>query len=85
MKCYNVENHIQVVYVNSATALNDEQIAKLKVALMNKLNQKVELVLRVDEDLMAGIRIKINDQIIDNTAKNKLERLKKVVASEANK
>mgnify|MGYP002594297835 FL=1 len=34
---------------------------------------------------MAGIRIKINDQIIDNTAKNKLERLKKVVASEANK
>ena len=71
--------------MNSATALNDEQIAKLKVALMNKLNQKVELVLRVDEDLMAGIRIKINDQIIDNTAKNKLERLKKVVASEANK
>lgn len=85
VKCYNVENHIQVVYVNSATALDDEQIAKLKVALMNKLNQKVELVLRVDEDLMAGIRIKINDQIIDNTAKNKLERLKQVVASEANK
>ena len=36
-------------------------------------------MLSVDSDLIAGIRMKINDQIIDNSARGKLERLKGTV------
>lgn len=86
VKSYNIENDIQVVYVKSARGLSEDEKVRLQETLEKKLGKTVDPVYRVDEDLMAGIRIKINDQIIDNTAKAKLERLKKTVAaSEANK
>lgn len=86
VKSYNIENKIQVVYVQSACALKPDERDRMKETLETKLQKKVELVCSVNEELMAGIRMKINDQMIDNTAYSRLERLKKqVVVSEANK
>ena len=82
-KAYNEHFHIQVVYVKSATALKEAEIAKLKATLETKLNKKVDFVLSVDESLIAGIRIKINDQLIDNTARTRLENLKHTVLNAA--
>lgn len=78
-KEYNKVNNIQVVYVKSATSLSEEEVSRLKATLEKKLNKKVDFVLSVDSDLIAGIRMKINDQIIDNSARGKLERLKESV------
>ena len=78
-KAYNDFNNIQVVHVKSATPLQKEEIAKLKETLEKKLQKKVDFVLSTDKDLIAGIRIKINDQIIDNTALGRLQRLKRTV------
>lgn len=78
-KSYNIEHNIQVVYVRSATVLSDEQRTSLTTTLAQKLQKKIDLVCSVDEELIAGIRIKINDQIIDNTALSRLTRLKKQV------
>ncbi len=78
-KEYNKFNNIQVVYVKSATKLKDSEVQKLKETLETKLNKKVEFVLTTDESLLAGIRIKINDQIIDNSADGRLQRLKHAV------
>ena len=78
-KEYNKVNNIQVVYVKSAASLSEEEVARLKATLEKKLNKKVDFVLSVDSDLIAGIRMKINDQIIDNSARGKLERLKGTV------
>ncbi|MEG0360393.1 MAG: ATP synthase F1 subunit delta [Longicatena sp.] len=80
MKCYNIENNIQVIYVESATELTKEEIARLQTTLENKLAKKVELVISVQSELMAGIRMKINDQMIDNSALQRLHNLKKHVA-----
>lgn len=79
IKQYNMEHNIQVVYVRSASALSRDNKAALQEALAAKLNKTIDLVCNVDEDLIAGIRIKINDQIIDNTALSRLTRLKKQV------
>lgn len=68
-----------MVYVKSATKLKDSEVQKLKETLETKLNKKVEFVLTTDESLLAGIRIKINDQIIDNSADGRLQRLKHAV------
>ena len=78
-KAYNDFNNIKVVHVKSATPLQKEEIAKLKETLEKKLQKKVDFVLSTDKDLIAGIRIKINDQIIDNTALGRLQRLKRTV------
>lgn len=83
IKAFNNVNNIQVVYVKSAKALNDEEVLKLKKTLEEKLQKKVDFVLQVDQDLIAGIRIKINDSIIDNSAKGRLDRLKTTVLKES--
>lgn len=79
VKSYNIYRDIQVVYVKSAAPLKDEEVAQLKARLEAKLAKKVDFVLSVDADLIAGIRIKINDQIIDNSASGRLKRLKNAV------
>lgn len=80
IKSYNEVNNIQVVYVRSASVLKEDEIQRLIKALENKLHKKIDLRLCVDEDLIAGIRVKINDEIIDNSAVSRLERMRKSVS-----
>ena len=47
------------------------------------MNQKVECMWSVDKALLAGLRIKINDQILDNSAANRLARLREEVVNTA--
>lgn len=77
IKQYNDVNQIQVVYVSSAKALCEEEVQRLKVALEKKLHKHIDMRQRIDEDLMAGVRVKINDQVIDNSAKARLQQLRK--------
>lgn len=79
VKSYNLANDIQVVYVKSASSLSDTESIQLKDTLEHKLQKKVDFIFSIDTDLMAGISIKINDQVIDNTALGKLHRLKYAV------
>ena len=51
--------------------------------LEQKMNQKVECRWSVDKALLAGLRIKINDQILDNSAANRLARLREEVVNTA--
>ena len=59
--------------------ISKDPLKILKETLEKKLQKKVDFVLSTDKDLIAGIRIKINDQIIDNTALGRLQRLKRTV------
>lgn len=84
VKCYNVENNIEVAYIRSAKPLNDEEIARLQAMLEKKLAKKIDLRLVVDPSLIAGLRIKINDMVLDHTAYSRMERLKQLaIASDA--
>lgn len=76
---YNEECGIEVAYVTSAKPLSKAEAAKITKILEEKIQKKVELVTVVNEDLMAGIRVKIGDQVIDNTASTRLANLKEMV------
>ena len=78
---YNEVNHIQVVYVKSAAALKEEEAKRLKKTLEEKLNKTIDMRLSVDEELIAGIRVKINDTLIDNSALSRLERMHREIVS----
>lgn len=75
-KRYRKENHIVIADVKSAKALSTKDQKRLCDMLENKLDQQVELQLSVDKDLLAGIRIKLNDLVLDYTALGHLEQLK---------
>lgn len=76
IKLYNKENGIEVAYVSSAKELSADEVRRLQETLEKKLAKKVDMRLTLDPDLIAGIRIRINDAVLDNTAKSRIERLK---------
>ena len=62
--------------VYSTKPLNEDEIKKIQSAFDEKLSIKVELVNNIDESLIGGIRVIIDDHIYDSSLKNQLESLK---------
>lgn len=78
---YNEHHNIEVATVYSAKALSEQEVAKVMAMLEKKLNKKIKLVCKIDEKLIAGLRIKVKDQVLDNTVLTRLQNLKKQVAN----
>lgn len=76
---YNEYNNIEVAYVQSAKELDEKQIKAIKDMLEKKTNRAIEIKTKVNEDLLAGVRIKIKDEILDNSAAARLEKMKENV------
>jgi len=62
--------------VSSATVLSDEHVDALKATLKETLGQDVQLELKVDESLIAGLVVKVGSRMIDSSLKTKLSSLK---------
>ena len=71
-------NNIKRAEVISAIELSDEQKQKIVDKLQNKLQKTVIPTWNTNEDIIGGLVIKIDDDVIDNSLKNKLERISKV-------
>ena len=82
-KNFNKHYQITVAYVNSAVECSDEEKKRIQAMLEKKLGQQVECRWFIDQSLLAGLRIKINDQVLDNSAVNRLNRLKEQVVNTA--
>lgn len=81
VKHYNEVNDIVVAYVKSARKLQKGELKRLNTMLEKKLAKTVEMRCFVDPDLLAGIRIKINDMVLDNTALSRMDSLKQLAAA----
>lgn len=81
LEAYNVSldrrNNISRVQVTSAVDMSEEAKAKLKQKLETKLRKNVVLDLETNANIIAGLVIKIGDNIIDMSLKHKLEDLSK--------
>lgn len=70
-------NNIKRVLVTSAVTMPDDAKNRLKQKLEKKLNANVVLDLNINKDIIAGLVIKIDDNVIDMSLKHKLEDLSK--------
>ena len=68
---------IKVGRIYSAYSLSNEEIAKVERAMSQKENKKVELHLVIDEALIGGIKVEIDNHVYDDSLSYKLESLKK--------
>lgn len=59
----------------TAIPLTDEQIKQLEIKLNTKTGKKVEVENLIDESLLGGVMVKMNDVVIDGTIKGKLVNL----------
>ncbi len=61
--------------VTSATTLNDEQQRTLLETLRREVGAKVQVEVEVDPSLIGGLIVRVGSRMIDNSIRNKLQRL----------
>lgn len=74
------QKNIQKVSVISAIELDEELKSKLINKLAQRLNKNIELETQLDKDIIAGLVIKTEDNVIDMSLKHKFEEMKKEIA-----
>ena len=71
--------NISHVRITSAINLNDERKAEIKQKVSQKLQREVIVDWGVDTDIIAGLIFNIDEIIIDNSVRHKLEMLSKEI------
>ena len=70
-------NNLQRVEVVSAVELDDNSKQRIIEKLQKRLQKNVIAQWQTDEEIIGGLVVKINDDVIDSSLKNKLENLSK--------
>lgn len=74
----NYVEHFNIIQasVSSARELSGDEKQRLKEKLEKKYSQSVECTYAVDPSLLAGIKVQVKDSVFDNTALNRLNKMK---------
>lgn len=64
------------ISVYSAMELSDKQKKRITDTLEKVTHKQAELEYHLDEELMGGLAVRIDDTVIDGTVRNKINRLK---------
>ena len=71
--------NIARVNVTSAIELNNDLKDQIKAKIAEKLSKEIIVEWGVDSDIIAGLIFKIDELIVDNSIKHKLEDLSKTI------
>jgi len=69
-------NREAVAYVTTAKELSTDQQAQLVRFLTALADQNVDVQLKIDHDLVAGLRVRLGDTVMDNSLAGQLEELR---------
>ncbi len=68
-------NNIRVVEVESAHEVSADQLDSLTSLLKDKYQSEVKVKVSINKALMAGLKIKSNNEVIDLTIKSRLDQM----------
>jgi ATP synthase F1 delta subunit len=77
------ENKRLGVTVTSAVELDPEVAKRISAEIEEQTGNTVELTSRVDPDILGGLVVQVGNMILDTSIQNRLEKLRKSVASAA--
>lgn len=69
------KNHISQIEIISAHALTEQELSDIKNSLEKSLKQTISLKTSTDPNLIAGLIIKTDDYILDNSLKGRLHKM----------
>lgn len=75
----NEKENREVVLVESAHALDDDQQEQLRQVLSEKLKKEIKLNVEVHPELIGGLRVKTQEFVLDNTLLSKAEKMKETI------
>ena len=70
------ERGISVAQVTTAEPLTADEEALVREKLESMTGNTIEITSTIDPDLIGGIVVRIGDQVIDGSVRNKLERMR---------
>lgn len=74
---YNEEKNIVKATVTTAVPIGKTQGEKLKVILTNKLNKNVELNNVIDDSIIGGAMLKVDNKVLDGSVRGQLDSIMK--------
>lgn len=72
-------NNIKHVHVTSAIELDNNKKEEIKNKIAEKLNSEISVEWGIDSDIIAGLIFNIDEVVIDNSVKHKLDDLSKSI------
>ena len=70
------ERNLKNITVASSYKIDKEQLKEIEAALVKRLKAEINISTEIDKTLIGGLKISYDDQVIDLSIKNKLEKLK---------
>jgi ATP synthase F1 delta subunit len=77
------ENRRIDVTVTSAVELDPAVVGKIGEEIERQTGQEVDLASRVDAEILGGVVLQVGNMVLDASIRNRLEKLRKSVASAA--
>ena len=74
------ENKVLPVQVTSAVELSDDVVRSIGDRIGERTGRKVELRSDVDPDILGGLVLRVGNNVLDASIRNRLENLRKQVA-----
>ena len=71
--------NIAHVEITSAIEINDGKKEDIKNKIISKLNKEIVVDWNIDKDIIAGLIFNIDETIVDNSVRHKLEDLSKTI------
>lgn len=72
----NEKNNIIEGIAITAIAMSQEEVKQLEAKLSSKYNKNVTLENKVDESILGGVLVRLGNEEIDGTVKNRLSKMK---------
>lgn len=69
-------NRVPTAFVSTPVPLTSEQTKTVTDTLSSLIDRRVEIQVRVQPELIAGIQVRLADKLIDNTIMNQLNRIR---------
>ena len=77
------ENRLLPVSVTSAIELDSKTVGEIGDRIAEQTGRKVELSAQVDPEILGGLVVRVGNQVLDASVRNRLEQLRKQVARAA--
>ncbi len=74
------ENQVLPVEITSATALDEATVRGIGDRIGQETGRRVELTARVEPDILGGLVLRVGNQVLDASIRNRLESLRRQVA-----
>ena len=81
-RLYEAKQQKSVALVTSAKELSEEELEIIKQKLENKFDKKFYLETQIDKSILGGLKIQMDDEVIDLSWQGKLSQLKERLAGE---